>query len=80
LKFFKVYIPDPRTTIINRGNYQQARMAFHSEDRSTWVVFDLNGPMPMPTLSSEGRRLLLPLQNGAQEQRVVPTTERRPNE
>jgi outer membrane protein OmpA-like peptidoglycan-associated protein len=79
LKFSKVYIPDPRTIIINRGNYQQARMAFHPEDRSTWVVFDLYAPMPIPTLYSEGRRLLLPLQNGGQE-RVTPTTERRPNE
>lgn len=66
LKFSKVYIPGPRSVIINRGDYQQARMAFHPEDRSTWMVLDLNGPMPMPTLSSDGRRLLLPLQNSSQ--------------
>ncbi|MDZ7344360.1 MAG: PorV/PorQ family protein [candidate division KSB1 bacterium] len=40
-KFPKVYITEPKTIPINRGNFIRARMAYHPDERSTWVVFDL---------------------------------------
>jgi hypothetical protein len=42
LVFPKTYVPDAKTFPINRGNIRQARIGFHPEDGSTWVVFDLN--------------------------------------
>jgi len=63
LKFPKVYIPDSKSIALNLGNFQQARMAFHPEDRSTWVVFDLYGRIQQPpSWSAQDNRLLLRLQ------------------
>lgn len=62
LKFPKVYIPDSKSIALNLGNFQQARMAFHPEDRSTWVVFDLYGRIQQPpAASSLDNRLMLRL-------------------
>ncbi len=62
LRFPKVYIPDAKSIALNFGNFQQARMAFHPEDRSTWVVFDLYGRIQQPPpAASENNRLLLRL-------------------
>ncbi len=46
LIFPKIYIPDAKTIAINKGNVQQARLGFHPEDGSTWVVLDLFAPLP----------------------------------
>ncbi len=62
MKFPKVYIPDSKNITLNLGNFQQARMAFHPEDRSTWVVFDLYGRIQQPpAASSLDNRLMLRL-------------------
>ena len=55
LIFPKVYIPDSKTFTINKGNVQQARLGFHSEDGgSTWVVLDLYAPIA-PVATSVGK-------------------------
>ncbi|MDZ7360757.1 MAG: PorV/PorQ family protein [candidate division KSB1 bacterium] len=71
LKFPNVYIPDPKTIALNQGNFQQARMAYHPNERSTWVVFDLYGRLQQPpTWLSEDNRLMLRLRgNSAAERR-----------
>jgi outer membrane protein OmpA-like peptidoglycan-associated protein len=80
LKFPKVYTPDARTFPIKQGNFIQARMAYHPDERSTWVVFDLNAPpAQQPTWLVQDNRLILPLRNGARLE-PLPATERRPNE
>lgn len=62
MKFPKVFIPDSKSIALNLGNFQQARMAFHPEDRSTWVVFDLYGRIQQPpATSSLDNRLMLRL-------------------
>jgi outer membrane protein OmpA-like peptidoglycan-associated protein len=77
LKFPKVYAPDSRTFPINRGNFVQARMAYHPDERSTWVVFDLNAPMPQPAWRVQENRLVLSLRGAAP---IEPATEKRANE
>jgi outer membrane protein OmpA-like peptidoglycan-associated protein len=70
LKFPRVYLPTPRTVLLNQGNYQQARMAFHPEDRSTWVVFDLYGRMMQaPPAFSQDNRLMLRLRSEGSAER-----------
>lgn len=54
LVFPKVYIPDAKTFTINKGNVQQARLGFHPEDGSTWVVLDLFAPIA-PVATSVGK-------------------------
>ncbi|MDZ7292749.1 MAG: PorV/PorQ family protein [candidate division KSB1 bacterium] len=76
LKFPKVYTPDPRTFPLNVGNFLQARMAYHPDERSTWVVFDMYAPM-QPTWYTQDNRLLLPLRGGMP---VTPTAEKRPDQ
>ncbi len=51
LIFPKVYIPDAKTIPINKGNVQQARLGFHPEDGSTWVVLDLYAPVPPQSMA-----------------------------
>jgi len=51
LKFPKVFISEPVTISINRGNFVRARMGFHPEEGSTWIVFDMHTmtqPQPLP--------------------------------
>ena len=70
LKFPKVYIPDPRTVVLNQGNFQQARMAYHPEDRSTWVVFDMYGRIQQaPAWFSQDNRLMLRLRGDSAAER-----------
>ena len=52
LVFPKTYVPDPKTFPINRGNVRQARVGFHPEDGSTWVVLDLNSPVSPKALAA----------------------------
>ncbi len=54
LVFPKVYIPDAKTFTINKGNVQQARLGFHPEEGSTWVVLDLFAPVA-PVATSVGK-------------------------
>ncbi len=54
LVFPKVYIPDAKTFTINKGNVQQARLGFHPEEGSTWVVLDLYAPIA-PVATSVGK-------------------------
>ncbi len=56
LVFPKTYVPDAKTFQINRGNIQQARMGFHPEDGSTWVVLDLDSPV-QPRATASGKRV-----------------------
>ena len=56
LRFPKVYIPDPMTIPVGRGNIRQARLGFHPEDGSTWVVLDVDEPV-FPGLVAVGNRL-----------------------
>lgn len=56
LVFPKTYVPDAKTFPVNRGNIRQARIGFHPEDGSTWVVFDLNSPVT-PRAIAAGRRV-----------------------
>ncbi len=58
LVFPKTYVPDAKTFQINRGNIRQARIGFHPEDGSTWVVFDLNAPFT-PKAIVAGKRISL---------------------
>jgi outer membrane protein OmpA-like peptidoglycan-associated protein len=69
LKFPKVYVPDSKTIVLNRGNVQRARMAYHPNERSTWVVFDLYGRIQQPPSTfTQDNRLMLRLQsNGTTE-------------
>jgi outer membrane protein OmpA-like peptidoglycan-associated protein len=71
LKFPKVYVSTAKNILLNQGNFQQARLAFHPEDRSTWVVFDMYGRLQQPPAwYAQDNRLLLRLQsNGAAPQR-----------
>jgi hypothetical protein len=79
LKFPKVYTQNAPTFPIKLGNFIQARMAYHPNERSTWVVFDLNAPpAQQPVWVVQDNRLLLSLRNGTRLE--PPATERRPNE
>ncbi len=70
LKFPKVYISDAKNIALNLGNFQQARMAYHPEDRSTWVVFDLYGRIQQPPAwYTQDNRLMLRLSNGKAAER-----------
>jgi len=70
LKFPKIYIPDSKTFVLNQGNFQQARMAYHPNERSTWVVFDLYGRMQQPPAAySQDNRLLLRLNGTSSAER-----------
>jgi outer membrane protein OmpA-like peptidoglycan-associated protein len=72
LKFPKVYVPDPRTFVLNRGNFIQARMAYHPDERSTWVVFDMY-TLTQPTWFAQDNRLFMRLPGG---ETPLPTTQR----
>jgi outer membrane protein OmpA-like peptidoglycan-associated protein len=76
LKFPKVYIPDPRTIPLNRGNFIQARLAYHPDERSTWVVFDMYTPMA-PAWYAQDHRLLMRIAGG---QPPLPTAEQHEKE
>ncbi len=81
LKFPKIYAADSRSFPLNLGNFLQARLGYHPNERSTWVVFDLStAPVQQPTWFSQDNRLFLPLRNGALVEPPPPATERRPNE
>lgn len=81
LKFPKIYASDSRSFPLNVGNYLQARLGYHPNERSTWVVFDLSAaPGQQPTWLSQDNRLFLPLRNGALAEPPPAATERRPNE
>jgi hypothetical protein len=81
LKFPKVYAPDSRSFPLNFGNFLQARLGYHPNERSTWVVFDLStAPRQEPMWLSQDNRLFLPLRNGALVEPPPAATERRPNE
>ena len=56
LVFPKTYVPDAKTFPINRGNVRQARVGFHPEDGSTWVVLDLDSPVT-PKAIVAGKRV-----------------------
>ncbi|MGH7493235.1 MAG: PorV/PorQ family protein [bacterium] len=56
LVFPKTYVPDAKAFPINRGNIRQARVGFHPEDGSTWVVLDLNSPVT-PRAIAAGKRV-----------------------
>jgi outer membrane protein OmpA-like peptidoglycan-associated protein len=56
LVFPKTYVPDAKTFPINRGTIRQARVGFHPEDGSTWVVLDLNSPVT-PRAIAAGKRV-----------------------
>jgi outer membrane protein OmpA-like peptidoglycan-associated protein len=64
LKFPKVYIPDPRTIPLNRGSFIQARLGYHPDERSTWVVFDLYSPLQQPAWFAQDNRVMLRLPGG----------------
>jgi outer membrane protein OmpA-like peptidoglycan-associated protein len=81
LKFPKIYATDSRTFPLNSGNYLQARLGYHPNERSTWVVFDMStAPRQQPIWLSQDNRLFLPLRNGALVEPPPAATERRPNE
>jgi outer membrane protein OmpA-like peptidoglycan-associated protein len=81
LKFSKVYAADSRSFPLNVGNFLQARLGYHPDERSTWVVFDLStAPAQQLTWFSQDNRLFLPLRNGMRMERPPAATERRPNE
>jgi len=62
LKFPMTFAPDSRTFALNRGNYLQARVAYHPNERSTWVVFDLyNPPAQTPAWLSQDNKVMLRL-------------------
>ena len=56
LKFPKVYVPDPLNIGVYRGNIQRARVGFHEEEGSTWVVLDMEDAVA-PQVAESGRAL-----------------------
>lgn len=70
LKFPKVYIADSRSIPLNLGNFQQARLGYHPNERSTWVVFDLYGRLQEPPAwAAQDNRLLLRLRRDTAAER-----------
>lgn len=56
LKFSKMYIADPLTVEVNRGTVQRARLGYHPEDASTWIVLDMLEAV-QPEIVSSGKTL-----------------------
>ncbi|RIK57685.1 hypothetical protein DCC62_29770, partial [candidate division KSB1 bacterium] len=56
IKFSKMYIADPLTAAVNRGSVQRARLGYHPEDASTWIVLDLLEAV-QPEIVSSGKTL-----------------------
>jgi outer membrane protein OmpA-like peptidoglycan-associated protein len=70
LKFPRVYIPDSKTIVLNQGNFQQARLAYHPDERSTWVVFDMYGRIQQPPAwTAQENRLMLRLRGDSAAER-----------
>jgi hypothetical protein len=70
LKFPRVYMADTKTVVLNQGNFQQARMAYHPDERSTWVVFDMYGRIQEPLAwTAQENRLMLRLNGGSAAER-----------
>lgn len=56
LRFAKLYIADPLTVEVNRGSVQRARLGYHPEDASTWIVLDMSEAV-VPEMITIGKTL-----------------------
>lgn len=56
IRFAKLYIADPLTVEVNRGSVQRARLGYHPEDASTWIVLDMTEAV-VPEMITIGKML-----------------------